>query len=70
VVVIMHPLKRRILIVVLAIGTVAGYSAGFRSMRHCRGGGDRGFQPRHSMNHDAFREGYEKGYADALQNQK
>ena len=59
------------MIVLLAIGTVAGYSAGFRSMRHCRGG-DRGWG-RHempTMNHDAFREGYEKGYADALQNQK
>ena len=29
-------IRRRILIVVLAIGTVAGFSAGFRSMRHCQ----------------------------------
>jgi hypothetical protein len=66
-------MRRRVLIVLLAIGTVAGYSAGFRSMRHCRGG-DRGWggprQEMPSMNHDAFREGYEKGYTDALHNQK
>jgi hypothetical protein len=62
-------MRRRILIVLLAIGTIAGYSAGFRSMRHCNA--NRGWEaPRHGMNHDAFREGYEKGYADALQNQK
>jgi hypothetical protein len=65
-------MRRRILIVLLAIGTVAGYASGFRSMRHCRNY-DRGWGSRHempSMNHDAFREGYEKGYEDALKNQK
>ncbi len=63
-------MRRRILIVLLAIGTIAGYSAGFRSMRHCSGG--RGWDSRNmsGMNHDAFREGYEKGYSDAVNNQK
>jgi hypothetical protein len=64
-------MRRRILIVLLAIGTVAGYASGFRSMRHCRNY-ERGWNHHgmSGMNHDAFREGYQKGYEDALKNQK
>jgi hypothetical protein len=29
-------MRRRIAIVLLAIGTVGGYASGFASMRHCR----------------------------------
>ena len=33
----MHPMKRKLLIVVLGLGTVLGYAGGFRSMRcHAR----------------------------------
>jgi len=28
-------MRRKVLIVALAFGTVAGYASGFRSMRHC-----------------------------------
>jgi len=64
-------MRRKILIVLLAIGTVAGFSAGFRSMRHCRNY-ERGWShpSTTSMDNDAFRDGYRKGYEDALRNQK
>ncbi len=32
-------MRRKLLIAVLAFGTVAGYASGFRSMRHCQYGG-------------------------------
>ncbi|MCP3098707.1 hypothetical protein LZ198_07430 [Myxococcus sp. K15C18031901] len=37
----MHPRRRRLLIVLLALGTVGGYASGFASLsrhRHCHGG--------------------------------
>ncbi len=32
----MHPIQRKILIVVLGLGTVLGYAHGFRALRHHR----------------------------------
>lgn len=61
-------MRRRFLIVLLAIGTVAGYASGFRSMRHCRS--ERGWERHSPAAMEAYREGYEKGRADVLKNEK
>jgi hypothetical protein len=57
-------MRRRFLILALAIGTVGGYAAGFRSMRHCNyqrtHGWDRGYGSE-GFDRGAYRDGFAAG---------
>lgn len=53
-------IRRKILIVVLAIGTVAGFGAGFRSMRHCQYSQRHGGFDRFDRN-SAYADGFAAG---------
>ncbi len=49
--------RRRLLILGLALGTIGGYAAGFRSMRHCN----------YQRGHHGFDRGPERGsYAEGF----
>lgn len=54
--------RRRLLILGLALGTIGGYAAGFRSVRHCNyqrdGRSDRGYE--------RFDRGHERQYTDGF----
>lgn len=54
--------RRKLLILGLALGTIGGYAAGFRSMRHCNyqrdGRFDRGYE--------RFDRGHSSSYTDGF----
>lgn len=58
--------RRRLLILGLALGTIGGYAAGFRSMRHCNyqrdGRFDRGYERyERSEKPSAYTDGFAAG---------
>lgn len=64
--------RRRLLILGLALGTIGGYAAGFRSMRHCNyeRGRSWGYERYEQPSRSTYAEGFAAGARACADNTK